>query len=248
MKMMTHTLLGCAVLLAAVTASAAEFYRLDLSKNNPGDKFVTVDDSGKQRSQRPTWGMWPREKNTAGGEVVEINGVKAIKIAKGLQINSSEWSADVPDAQQSVIYARFKVMIDKLGDKVNGSLTLQQQNGRAAAFVGLVGDFNKPQVVISNGDGKGYVRWIPVAPFKVGEWTVIDLKLDFNNKRSDISVNGSLPLTGNIFRHADAWEGTMWAKAAGDKSYRYDLKADSADLYVSDVEFSAEPFPGAALK
>ena len=40
----------------------------------------------------------------------------------------------------------------------------------------------------------------------------------------------------------------MWAKAAGDKSYRYDLKADSADLYVAEVKFSADPFPGAALK
>ncbi len=232
-------------LICALMASAAfggEFYRLNLKDLAPGSEIVKTNTDGKQSSLLKAWGMWPREANTVGAVVTEVDGVKALQIKKGIQLNSSEWSMASNDAQQSVIYARVKVMVKEAPEGVvTGAVMFQQVNGRSAAFIGLLCNKGKTYVSASNGDGKGYVKWVHAGEFKLGEWTTVDVKMDFVKKVYDVSVNGSEALKDNKFRHAEAWEGTMWAKSVENKDYRYDIKADNADVFVSEIAFSADP-------
>jgi len=222
--------------------AAGEIYSLDLAAAAPGSEIVKTDDTGKQVIVRKNWGMWPRDPNVVGARVVDLDGVKAIEIAKGIQLNTNEWSMDGVDAQQSVIYARFQLLVKEVApNTVAAIVSLQQKNNRAAAFIGLIANKEgKLAVSVSNGDGKGKVSWRNVADVEIGQWVTIDVKMNFDTKTCDVTVNGKTA-ESNAFRHAADWEGTMWAANKTSRDYRYDIKADMTTVYCSQVKFSADP-------
>ena len=245
MKKMTIAGMFCAAL--TFTATAGEFYRLDLSELAPGTALVKTNAAGKSAALRPTWGMWPRTPDKAGVKVVERDGVKALEIQPGFQINTSEWSVAQNDAQQSVIYCRFRLMLPELAGKgVVGSLRLQQANNRTAAFIGFEPKGAAFDILAGNGDGKGGVNWQKAGRVEPGKWFTVDIKLDFNTKTFDVAVDGRNWETGKNFRHASNWVGTMWPENLKDRSYRYDIEAGTAlPVLVSEAAFSADPFPEA---
>ncbi len=234
--------LALALLGLASSVTAAEIYSLDLSAAAPGSEIVKTDETGKQIIVRKNWGMWPRDPSVVGAKVVDLDGVKAIEIAKGIQVNTNEWSMDSVDAQQSVVYAQFQVLVKEVPPgAVAGIISLQQKNNRTAAFIGLIANKEgKLAVSASNGDGKGKVSWRNVADVELGKWITIDVKMNFDTKTYDVTVNGKTA-ENNAFRHAADWEGTMWAVNKTSRDYRYDIKADMTTVYCSQVKFSADP-------
>ena len=229
----------------ATVVAAGEFYRLDLAEFAPGTVLVRTDASGKPVTLRPTWGMWPRTPDKAGAKVVERDGVKALEIQPGFQINSAEWSMSDNDAQQSVVYCRFRFLLPELAGKgITGSLRLQQANNRTAAFIGFEPKGAAFDVLAGDGDGKGGIRWQKAGRVEPGAWFTVDVKLDFNKKTFDVSVDGRNWETNRNFRHAAQWVGTMWAENLKDRAYRYDIEAGAAlPVLVSEAAFSSDPFP-----
>ena len=229
-------------MFAAAGATAGEFYRLNLNGLNAGTVLVRTDASGKLRPGRPTWGMWPRTPDSAGAKVVEIDGGKALEIAKGFQVNSSEWSTGGNDARQSVVYCRFSFMIPELAGKgIVGSLRLQQVNNRTAAFIGFEPKGDRFDVLVCNGDGSGKVQWQKVGRVAPGKWFTIDIKLDFNDKTCAVALDGGDWQTGKKFRHASSWVGTMWPQDLKSRDYRYDIEAGGTALLVREIAFSSDP-------
>ncbi len=245
---MKKTMILCCASLFALSVPAVEFYKLDLTNLAGGSALVKTDPAGKQQSLRPTWGLWPRTPDAVGVKVVERDNVKALEVQKGFQINTGEWDAKNNDAQQSVIYCRFRFLVPvATGKGLLGSLRLQQLNNRTAAFIGFEGRNGKIDVLAANGPGDGKVNWDKVAAVEPGKWFTVDVKLDFNEKKYDLSVNGGEWAAGKNFRHAAQWVGTMWAQDPGKKDYRYDVEASAAtEIFFADAAFSADPFPEAA--
>ncbi len=229
--------------LAISALGAGEFYRLNLSDLAPGSALVKTDATGKVTTLRPTWGMWPRTPDSIGAAVVERDGVKALEIQKGFQINSSEWSASGNDAQQSVIHTRIKLLLSELSGKgIVGSLRLQQLNNRTAAFIAFEPKGEAFDVLAGNGDGKGGVIWRKAGRVEAGKWFTVDTTLDFSAKTYDIKVADADAVIGNTFRHAADWVGTMWAESLKSNAYRYDIEAANAtNVLVSEIVFSSEP-------
>jgi len=239
MKQTFFVTLLCA---AAATLGAGEFYRLNLAELTPGTVFIKTDAAGKLSSLRPTWGMWPRTPDAAGIKVAERDGVKALEVQPGFQVNTSEWDSASNDAMQGVAYCRFRFLIPTLtGSGIVGSLRLQQLNNRTAAFVSFERKGDAFDILAGNGDGKGGIVWKKAARVEPGKWFTVDLKLDFNAKTFDISADGRDWLTGLNFRHASAWVGTMWAENLKSRAYRYDIEATAMPILVSEAVFSSDP-------
>ena len=99
-------------------------------------------------------------------------------------------------------------------------------------------------MLAGDGDGKGGIRWQKAGRVEPGAWFTVDVKLDFNKKTFDVSVDGRNWETNRNFRHAAQWVGTMWAENLKDRAYRYDIEAGAAlPVLVSEAAFSSDPFP-----
>lgn len=235
-------------LLIAVVASsfayAEEFYKLDLSSETLGTDIVKVDANGKQIANRKTWGMWPRTANSVGAKVIEFDGQKALEVMKGFQVSSSEWDITKVDSQQSIVYARFQIVVksdSEIDAGLVGSVAFQQINNRMGAFIGITAKKGVLAIDASNGDGKGFVKWQNVASIKANEKVTVDVKMNFATKTYDVTV-GDKSLKDNKFRHADQWVGSMWAESTTNKACRYDVSAILSNLVVTELEFSADEF------
>ena len=238
MKQFAFLLALCAV----IGAAAGEFYRLDLSKLEPGTVLVRTDAAGKMRALRPTWGMWPRTPGSVGAKVVERDGKKVLEIEKGFQVNAGEWNGTVSDAQQGIACCRVSFLLPELAGKgLAGTLRLQQVNNRTAAFIGFEPKGEMFDVLVSNGDGNGKVVWQKIGRVEPNKWFTVDIKMDFNSKTCDVALNGGEWQRGKKFRHASSWEGTMWARGLNARDYRYDIEAGSTPVLVREIDFSSEP-------